>query len=162
MSEGDASARDFSFLFRTDQGEISRRVWLQGMALIAVVLLVLSLGWSALAPFAYRAPTRGSVDPLTIFAYVYLLAYAFAVILGAICFYNLSAKRFRARGKPAALAGLAPFSLFVTGAAFWLQPRSEGFVSLAIPIALAALTAAVLLWTGIELGALAGDREKKP
>ena len=58
--------------------------------------------------------------------HVYFLVYAFALILCAVAEYFVSAKRFADRGKPPALAGLAPFSLLLAGAAHWYQPRSEG------------------------------------
>ena len=58
--------------------------------------------------------------------HAYFLVYAFALILCAVAEYFVSAKRFADRGKPPALAGLAPFSLLLAGAAHWYQPRSEG------------------------------------
>ena len=148
----------FSFLFRTDQGVIDRATWRKGMAVVLVPILALSAVWIALEPSAMRGPDLASgFDPWTAIAFLYLLLYSFAVIIAAICFYNLSAKRFRARGRPAALAGLLPFSLFVTGAAFWLTPRSEGYVSPAFAYLLAALTLAIIVWTVSDLG-LAADR----
>ena len=145
--------RGFSFLFRTDEGIIGRAGWWRGLAAIAAPLLILTLGWRALAPFAHRdLSQRAFIDPMTITAYVYLLFYTFAVILAAICFYNLSAKRFRDRGRAAACAGLLPFSVFVAGAAHWLQPRSEGSVPAIVPLAFDVIAAAIAIWTLIDLG----------
>jgi hypothetical protein len=143
----------FFFLFRTDQGVIDRATWLKGMAGILAPILALSAGWIALEPNAMRGPdlARG-FDAGIVVAFLYLLLYTFAVILAAVCFYNLSAKRFRARGRPASLAGLLPFSAFVTGAAFWLAPRSEGYFSIAIAYALAGLTLAIAIGTTFDLG----------
>ena len=153
--DGSAPPRGFSFLFRTDVGVIGRAVWWRGFLTIAAPLALLTMGWRALAPFAYRdLSQRAFVDPATLIAYVYLLFYAFAVILAAICFYNLSAKRFRARGRPPALAGLVPFSIFLAGAAHWLQPRSEAAVPWAVPLVLDAIAAAIVIWTFVDLGLL--------
>ena len=58
--------------------------------------------------------------------HVYFIVYSFALIFCAVAEYFVSAKRFADRGKPPALAGLAPFSLLLAGAAHWFQPRSEG------------------------------------
>ena len=81
----------------------------------------------AVAPNAPRDLAREAfIDPLTVARHAYLIVYAFALILCAVAEYFVSAKRFADRGKPPALAGLAPFSLLVAGAANWYQPRSEG------------------------------------
>ena len=52
-------------------------------------------------------------DIAIVATHVYFLAYAFALILCAVAEYFVSAKRFADRGKPAALAGLAPFALLL-------------------------------------------------
>jgi hypothetical protein len=66
--------------------------------------------------------------------------------------YFLSAKRFRDRALPEALAGVAPFAVLILGAANWYQPLSEGVMSLAALYVVDALAAAAITWTLIELG----------
>ncbi|HYA73787.1 MAG TPA: hypothetical protein VEF36_11585, partial [Roseiarcus sp.] len=77
---------------------------------------------------------------------------AFALILCAVAEYFVSAKRFADRGKPPALAGLAPFSLLLAGAAHWYQPRSEGAMPLGIAYVFDAIAIAIVAWNVIELG----------
>ena len=105
-------------------------------------LLIATIVWIAIAPFAHRDLERGSalVDPAALAVYVYLLLYAFAVILIAVCYYNLSAKRFRARALTPGLAGLVPLAALLAGSTHWIVPRSEGMVP-----GWAALVADVLL-----------------
>ena len=120
----------FAFLFRTEQGRIDRQTWHYGAGLLALPLVVLTGLWLALAPYANRSlDQRAFADPRTFASYAYLVVYAFAVLLIAVCYVNLSAKRFRDRGRPApvGLAGLLPFVALCDGAARWLQPRvAEG------------------------------------
>ena len=76
------------------------------------IALVLTLVAFAVAPNAPRDLAREAfIDPLTVARHAYLIVYAFALILCAVAEYFVSAKRFADRGKPPALAGLAPFSL---------------------------------------------------
>ena len=150
----------FFFLFRSDQGVVGRGCWLKGVAGIVGPALALSAIWFALKPFAAPPTGAPAIRPMTIVAFLYLLIYAFAVILAAICYYNLSAKRFRARNRPAALAGLVPFGLLLTGAAFWLAPRSEGYFSPVIAYALAAASLLIAAWTFVDLGVLDDSRRK--
>lgn len=152
----------FSFLFRTDQGKISRATWWKGMALIVVPLVLMTLGWRALSSSAHRNLSDSAfIDPATMFAYAYLMIYGFAIILGAICFYNLSAKRFCDRLLPRALAGLLPFALLLAGAAHWFQPRSQGDAPAFVPFAFDAVAALIALWCIAELGFRPG-REDLP
>jgi len=106
-----------------------------------------------LAPNAPRDLARESfIDPLTVARHAYLIVYAFALILCAVAEYFVSAKRFADRGKPPALAGLAPFSLLIAAAAYWYQPRSEGTAPEGLVTAFAALAVAIIAWNVIELG----------
>jgi hypothetical protein len=162
MSGEDPNRGGFFFLFRTDEGEIARPTWWKGMAAIFAPMLILTLGWIALEPVATRPPDRqGMLAAATLGAYVYLMFYAFAVILAAVCYYNLSAKRFRARSRPASLAGLAPFGLLLCGAMDWLAPRSEGYVPAVVPMVLFGLTALVAAWSVVDLGILGGGGERR-
>lgn len=143
------------FGFRTDHGRIDAKTWWQGTAFLGVPLAVLTLIWFLLAPFAHRdLASTPFLAWKTIAAFVYLMFYAFAVLLIAICHYNLSAKRWRDRGWPfpGALAGLLPLSALSTGAAHWLQPRLPEAMSYGYVVTLDAALAAIVVWNVVELG----------
>jgi uncharacterized membrane protein YhaH (DUF805 family) len=145
----------FSFLYRSDVGRIDRATWWRGTLLLGGPLVLFMIGWSLLSPLAHRGlDERGLVDLPTLAAYFYLLLYAFAVLLIAVCFYNLSAKRWHDRGRPGGLAGIIPLSLLVAGAAHWLVPRSEDTLPIWIAFALDAVALAAVIWTAVELGCL--------
>ena len=147
------------FLFRTDQGTVARRDWWRGAAILAAPLLVLTAGWKLLEPFANRSlDERNLVDAMTIVTYVYLIVYAFVVLLIAVSFFNLSAKRLRARRLPPGLAGLPPLAALCAGAAHWLHPRVSEVMPFAIVAGLDLALAASLLWIVFELGL----REDRP
>jgi uncharacterized membrane protein YhaH (DUF805 family) len=164
MTEGPDSLRaaGFAFLFKKDCGEISRGVWIRGAIAIAVPLVVAEAGWLVLSPHVTRAVSHIElVDALTIVAYFYLMIFAFVGLLAAICFYNLSAKRFRARGRPASFAGLFLIAALSATVASALHPGSQGADPLWLVDATVAVAAALLVWTIWELG-IAPDRERKP
>ena len=148
----------FFFLFRTDKGRVDRGTWLRATAPLAGLAMLATLGWILLRPYAHHdlATTR-FLAPMTIAAYVYLLLYAFAVILLAVCEYNLSAKRFRDRGRPAALAGVLPASLLLGAALIWFIPRSFGAVPEWVGPAVLVVLVLIALWNLVELG-LSPDR----
>ena len=101
------------------------------------------------------------VGALTVFAYVYLIVLMFATLMAAICFYNLSAKRFRARGRPPAFAGLSLFCALSAGFALVMQPGSAGLIPAPVAWALAVIALIAAAWTIYELG-LAPDRKPPP
>jgi hypothetical protein len=153
---------DWRFLFRQDQGEISRAVWLRGVGMLAAPLLVLTGGWLLLLPYANRGlDQRGLVDPLAFVTYFYLAGFAFVVILIAVSFYNLSAKRFRARGLAPPFGGLVPFAALIAGAAHWLQPRVADVLPRFAVLACDVAAVAIALWCLYELG-LRDDRGDAP
>ena len=141
------------FLFRTYEGSIDRRTWRTGTLALAAVLVVLVVVWLILAPATHRDLTRPELlDARALFAFAYLIVFAFGVILIAVCWTNLSAKRFRAIGRPGAYAAALPFAALITGAAHWFQPRaSDVFPDWALMLFDAGL-AAVALWSIYELG----------
>ena len=146
-------SQDTGFLFRTDQGVIDAKTWLRGTVLIVVVLAVLTVIWRLAAPYAQHDLDSAPLFSLpTLLAYVYLLFFSFAVILGAICHYNLSAKRWRDRGRPPSLAGLLPVLALLAGSAHWLQPRVSEVMPVGYVVGIDALLAAVALWSIVELG----------
>ena len=152
----------FTFLFRSDEGRIDRATWRRGTIVLAGPLALFTLGWIALIPWAHRSlDERTLIDLPSLIAYVYLLLYTFAVLLIAVCFYNLSAKRWRDRGRPPALAGGIPLVLLLAGAAHWLVPRSAGVLPIWIALALDGLAILMVIWTVVELGCLAGQPEKR-
>jgi uncharacterized membrane protein YhaH (DUF805 family) len=152
-TESPVESPSFRFLFRTDQGRIDRAVWWRGAAMVAIPLALMTGIWWAISGWAHRDLTeRAFADPATFVAYAFLIVYAFAILLGAICFYNLSAKRFRDRGLPGAWAGLLPFAALVVGAAHWLQPRVAEVMPFWIVAGLDIVLVGVILWTLAELG----------
>ena len=160
-SGSDPAPQGFAFLFKSDQGTIGRALWWRGTIGLALVLGVLSGIWQALAPYANRNVATGDrlFDPMAFFAYAYLLAFAFAVLLIGVSHFNLSAKRWRDRGRIGGLAGLLPLAILLAGAAHWLQPRvTESMPAFLVTICDVALLA-VLVWNIIELGTL--DRPAK-
>ena len=75
-------AERLRFLYRTDQGRIDRATWRRGAGALVAVLLPLTLIWFALAPYSvHDLATTPFFAPMTILAYVYVIFYAFAVML---------------------------------------------------------------------------------
>jgi uncharacterized membrane protein HdeD (DUF308 family) len=143
------------FGFRTDQGRIDAKTWRLGTAFLGAPLAALTLIWFFLAPLAHHdLATTPFLAWCTIAAFVYLLVYAFAILLAAICHYNLSAKRWRDRGWrfPEALAGLLPLSALASGAAHWLQPRVSEVMPYWYVAGLDAALAVIIVWNVAELG----------
>jgi len=152
MAESPRAAR-FRFLYRESEGFVDGRAWALASVGPVGIALLLTIVALAVAPDAPRDLSREAfIDPLTVARHAYLIVYAFALILCAVAEYFLSAKRFADRGKPPALAGLAPFSLLIAGAAYWYQPRSEGSMPVGLVTVFAALAVAIVAWNVLELG----------
>lgn len=151
------------FLYRSEEGVIDRRVWWLGVAPLASVLVLLNLGWRALAPYAGRGlDERAFLDPLTLAAYVYLLVMAFATILIAVCFVVLSMKRLRDRGRPPGLAGALPLAALLAGAGAWLEPQVGGGTVSTLSMAAFAFLVVATVWTVVEMGVLPGRDGEEP
>ncbi len=149
----DPRAERFRFLYRQAEGVIDRRAWARASLPPVAIALLLTAIWLAIAPRGPRDLAREAfVDPVVVATHVYFLVYSFALILCAVAEYFVSAKRFADRGRPPALAGLAPFSLLLAGAAHWYQPRSEGTMPEGLAYAFDAVAIAILAWNVIELG----------
>jgi uncharacterized membrane protein YhaH (DUF805 family) len=141
------------FLFRTYEGSIDRRTWRTGVLVLLAFLIPLTVIWLILAPATHRDLSRPElVDARALFAFLYLILFTFTVILIAVCWTNLSAKRFRAIGWPGAFAGLLPFAALIDGAAHWFQPRAPDVFPDWALIVFDAILAAVALWSLYELG----------
>lgn len=144
----------FGFLFRRDEGEVDRRIWWAGALALAVPLALMSAVWWLVGGAAHRefTPTLQLFDARTGFTYLYLLVFAAAILLIAISYYNLSAKRLRAQGLVPGLAGLLPLAALLTGAMHWMAPRIgdalPGWSVLAVDLAMLAVVA----WNVWELG----------
>ena len=151
------SGEGLRFLYRSEEGVIDRRVWWLGALPLAAILFAMTMIWFALEPYARRGlDERAFLDPLTIVAYLYLAAFAFAVIFGSVCFVVLSMKRLRDRARPPGLAGALPLAALLAGAANWLEPQIDGsLVSILALLSWIALAAAIV-WTIVEMGVLKG------
>lgn len=140
------------FLYRSDAGEIDAKTWIKGSLMLGGLLAVLTAIWFLLAPYAHHDL---DVTPFfavnTFMAYFYLMIYAFAVLLIAISHYNLSAKRWRARGWPSSLAGLLPLLALFAAAAHWLEPRTPQDIAAWQVRGLDILLAGVICWNIAEL-----------
>ena len=150
----------FRFLYRQAEGTIDRRqFWLASWPPLAIVL-ALTLLWLLVAPRQARDLSReGLIDWSIAATYAYLMIYVFVLFLCAIAEYFVSAKRFADRGRPPALAGLAPFAIFVAGAANWYQPRSEGTMPDWLTYLFDAAAVAIVIWMIVELGFFVGKQQ---
>ena len=141
--------------FRSDEGRIDAPTWRQGTLILAMLLTASTLGWLLLAPFTEHDLSR---SPFLVWqtaaAFAYLVFYAFAVLLIAICYHNLSIKRWRDRGWrfPGALAALLPLAALLSGALNWLQPRITETMSYWYVMAADTILAAAVIWNVTELG----------
>ena len=155
----------FNFLFKSDAGTIDRPTWWKGTLALGLPLLVATLIWFVVSPYTHRELTKTSalVDPIAMGAFFYLLAYAVFVLLVAISFYNLSAKRFRALGLSTGLSGLIPLLALLAGAVHWIVPRSEDGVPMWaawMMDALLLLATAYCVWElGLRTDKSAGNTE---
>jgi len=148
-----SAAERFRFLYRQADGVLDRGGWARASLAPLGVALAMTLIWLAIAPNAPRDLAHERFLDLGVVAvHFYFIVYAFAVIICAVAEYFVSAKRFADRGRPPALAGLAPFSLLLAGAAHWYQPHSEGTMPEALLYAFDVLAIAVIAWNVGELG----------
>jgi uncharacterized membrane protein YhaH (DUF805 family) len=149
------SSERIRFLYRADQGRIDRDVWRRGaLGLLSFIAPFVGV-WLLLAPYTEHDLAKSPLFvPMTALAYAYLIFFAFVVMLVAISFINLSAKRFRAIGRPApvGLASLLPLAAFLDGVTHGTQvllaEATPGWLIYPFDAALVA----VLAWTVYELG----------
>ena len=143
----------FRFLYREDRGRISRAAWWRATLPLAALVALATAGWVAVRPYAVHDLNRQPfIDGATVGAYLYLALYAFGLILAAVCSYNVSAKRFRDRGRAGRWAAVLPLAAFLTGALVWFIPQSFGDVpDWAGGVAEVALLV-VVAWNILDLG----------
>jgi hypothetical protein len=141
------------FLFQTYEGTIDRRTWRSGTLVLAAILLPLILIWIVIAPATHRDLSSPEfLDARALGAFIYLAIFAFAVLLIAVSWTNLSAKRFRGLGRPAVFATALPFAALLGGAAHWFQPRASDILPGGALIFVDVAMIAVALWSFYELG----------
>ena len=146
-------ATGFRFLYREDRGRISRGVWWRGILPLAGFVIVATVIWEVVKPYA--APdlaTQPLMDVAVVLAYLVLAVYAFAMILAAVCYYNVCAKRFRDRGRRGLWAAALPLAVLLTGALDWFIPRSMGDVPAWWGAVASVVLLALLVWNVIDLG----------
>lgn len=149
------SRQGLRFLYRTEEGVISRALWWTGLAPLISIMTVLSAIWIMLSPYANRGlDERAFLDPMTAAAYIFLMFFAFAVMLIAVCFVMLSMKRLRARGRPAGLAGIPLLAVLLAGAVHWLEPQMSGAVPMWGVYASDGLLLASIVWAIVDMGVL--------
>ncbi|QXX75240.1 hypothetical protein [Methylovirgula sp. HY1] len=150
-----AQTSRWSFLFRADEGRIDAGTWWRNTGVLFAIFAVLTLVWLLVEPYAKHDL---ATEPLFTFpilaANLYRIFYGFASVVLLICYYNLSAKRWRDLGHPAALAGILPFFACVTAALHWLEPRVGGEIPHFVVIIADILLFLTLLWNVIDLGSL--------
>lgn len=150
------AAASWRYLYREEAGRIDAVTWWRGTLLLVTLLAVLTLGLAFVLPHVEHDLSKTPLlSPWAFGANLYVLIYTFALILIGICHYNLSAKRWRDRGRPAALAGLLPFLAFLSGALHWLASQVGAALPPATTIAADILLVVILFWNIIDLGGLA-------
>ena len=145
---------DFRFLYRTDQGRLDRAHWIRGAAPLLFIFAATTGVLLQALPFANRPlAERAFYDGAALAANAYILAYAMLTLLIGISWVNLSAKRFRDRGRPGplGLAGLLPLAGLVAGAAHWLQPRVTEDMPRWSVSACDGILVVVAIWTVAEI-----------
>lgn len=154
MAEATGEDSGFHFLFRNDRGRINRVTWWRGTLSLVLIGLIATAGWLVVRPYtrdAIRQPPA-----LAVLGYVYLMAFSFAVLVLLVCEYNLSAKRFAARGMPRFLAGALPLTLLFASAMDYYVPRSDGTLPIWTMWPVMLIVLAILVWNVVELGIRAG------
>ncbi|HXY59064.1 MAG TPA: hypothetical protein VEH76_10840 [Methylocystis sp.] len=153
--DGGRTTEDFRFLFRNDKGRIGAATWRRHALRIFAILVPMYGLWLLVAPYAFHdLKTTPFFAPMTAVAYAYALVFAFVTIFATISYVNLSAKRFRDRGRPSplGLASLAPFAAFLAGAAHFFQGLVEGVVPRWQVYPFDAAFVVIAAWTIWELG----------
>ena len=143
----------FRFLYRQTDGVIDRATWTRAsVGPLGIVFVLTVIAWLVAPNQPRDLGTQAFFTLGLVASHAYLIVYSFALFICAVAEYFLSAKRFRDRGRPAELAGLAPFAVLLAGAANWFQPRSEGAMPEWAATAFDIVALAIIVWTVAELG----------
>lgn len=149
----EAETPRWSFLFRSDEGRIDAPTWWRNVALLAGIFAVLTIVWILVEPYVHHdLATEPLFTVPILLANLYRLVYGFGSLLLLVCYYNLSAKRWRDIGRPPALAGIVPFLVCFAAALHWLEPRVGGEIPHFLVVLTDILFFASLIWTVVELG----------
>lgn len=141
------------FLFRQDQGRVDAATWRFHAGWLAAVAVTMTVAWLVLRPYArHDLATEAFIQPVTIVAFGYLILYAFALILVAICYTMLSIKRLRDRSLPVGLAGAIPLLVLLAASLHFMRGQTPDVIALPYVIALDAGLAAAIVWTVWDLG----------
>jgi uncharacterized membrane protein YhaH (DUF805 family) len=141
------------FLFREESGVIDAPTWRRHVVWLAALLALLTAVWWVLSPYAHHdLATSAFLAPMTILAFGYLMIYAFAVLIIAVSYTMLSAKRLRDRRAPTGLAGLVPLLALCAGSLHFLQSKTPEAISYGYVVALDLALAAAALATIADLG----------
>jgi hypothetical protein len=152
----------WQFLYRTDNGVIDAPTRWRGAAILFGLIAVLSLGFLYVRPYAvHDLTTSPLLAPSVLGANLYIVFYAFALILLGICYYNLSAKRWRDIGRPSSLAGLLPFLALLSAALHWLEARVGAAMPVAMLMGVDVILVLILLWNIVALGGLLPTPQKR-
>ena len=152
------SRQGLRFLYRTEEGVISRALWWSGLAPLVSIMTIPSAIWIMLSPYANRGlDERAFLDPMTAAAYIFLMFFAFVTMLATVCYVMLSMKRLRARGRPPGLAGLPPLAALLAGAVHWLEPQMSGAVPMWGVYAADGVLLASIVWAIVDMGVLSDE-----
>ena len=146
---------NFHFLYQQGEGEIGVATWwtgLLGLALAGVLVWAPSAFLPDLVQPGRETTTGGIV--ILILEACYGVVAALGFLLVAISLYNLSAKRFRDRGRPPALAGILPLGSLLGGMQHWLVLHLPDIVPLWTARAVDVALFAAVIWNVVELGFL--------
>jgi hypothetical protein len=143
----------FRYLFREAEGTVAAPVWRGWTLALTGLCLALALVWLAIGSWTQRDLASEGLFSLKAFvASVYLLVYVLGILLAQVSQYNLSAKRFRAKGLSPAWAAVWPLSAFAAVSAFWAQPHFFGLLPAFAPWLVLTVAVAAFAAQFYELG----------
>ena len=89
---------------------------------------------------------------ITVAAFTYVILYAFALILVAVCYTMLTTKRLRDRRRHIGLAGMIPLLILFAASLHFMRGQTPDVIVLPYVVTLDALLAMMVVWTVAELG----------
>ena len=141
------------FLFRQEEGTVDAATWRFHAGWLAALAVAMTIGWLLLRPYAHHdLKTEAFIRWITVAAFTYLILYAFALILAAICYTMLSIKRLRDLGRPTSLAGAVPLFVLLAASLHFMRDQTPDVILLGYVIALDLTLAVAVAWTVVELG----------